>query len=275
VAKSLGVPRIQVVVPATHDTASAVAGLPVAMSTAAGSWAFVSLGTWAICGFESEEPRATLDVLEAGFGNEGGVDGTTLVVRNLVGLWILQECRTVWTREQDAALEWSAVRNASDAAEPFVTFIDIDDPRFGAVAADMTQLITAYCTETGQGAPVGMGPVARCVYESLVMKIRERVHDIEELSGTQLSTLHVVGGGVQNTQLCQWIADATGLSVVAGPVETTSVGNALMQLKAAGIVTTISQAREISNRSFDLASYQPRATRAWDVAYERYVAVIS
>lgn len=275
VAQSLGVPRIPVVVPATHDTASAVAGLPVAASTAPGSWAFVSLGTWAICGFESDTPRTTSDVREAGFGNEGGVDGSTLVVRNLTGLWILQECSTVWAREEGAALEWPRVLAASDEAEPFASFIDIDDPRFGSVAADMTQLIKDYCTGTGQRTPLGMGQVARCAYESLVMKIRQSVRDLERISGSQLTTLHIVGGGIQNTRLCQWIADATGLSVTAGPVETTSVGNALMQLKAAGMVSTIREAREISSRSFDLANYEPQATGLWDAAYERYAAVIS
>jgi rhamnulokinase len=274
VATALGVPRIPVIVPASHDTASAVAGLPVHSSSAAGSWAFVSLGTWVVCGFESPVPRTTPDVRAAGFGNEGGVDGNTIIVRNLVGLWIIQECRKVWEREF-GDVTWERVLDTSDVAAAFTHFIDIDDPRFGAVVPDMPQLIRDYCAETGQPVPGGMGEVARCAYESLVMKLRERVADMERISGTRLETLHVVGGGIQNTQLCQWIADATGMDVVAGPVETTSVGNALMQMWAAGVVGSLSEARDLSHRSFELTNYQPSNTATWDSAYESYAAVIN
>lgn len=273
-AAALGVPRIPVVVPASHDTASAVAGLPVHSTTPRGTWAFVSLGTWAICGFESPVPLTTPDVRRAGFGNEGGVDGHTIIVRNLVGLWIIQECRKVWER-QFGDISWDTVVEESDACVPFRSFIDIDNPRFGAVVSDMSQEIRDYCEETGQVVPNGIGEVARCAYESLVMKIRERVADMERMSGKRLETLHVVGGGIQNTRLCQWIADATGLEVVAGPVETTSVGNALMQMRAAGAVASLAEARDVSHRSFELATYRPDNTREWDSAYQIYSEVIA
>jgi len=274
VAAALGVPEIPVVLPASHDTASAVAGLPVRSSSADGSWAFISLGTWAVCGFESFTPLVTPDVREAGFGNEGGVAGTTIVVRNLVGLWIIQECRKVWQRELDD-LPWERVLAESDASPAFARFIDIDDPRFGGVVPDMPQEIRTYCAETGQVLPDSLGDVARCVYESLVMKLRERVADMARLSGEPLETLHVVGGGIQNEQLCQWIADATGLTVVAGPVETTSVGNALVQMRAAGVVETLADARNMSNSSFDLTHYTPSNVEAWDAAYAAYRGVVS
>lgn len=274
VAEALGVPRIPVVAPASHDTASAVAGLPVHSSTIAGSWAFVSLGTWAICGLESPAPITSPDVREAGFGNEGGVDGTSIIVRNLVGLWIIQECRKVWEREF-GDVSWDTIVEESDTCAAFNSFIDIDHPRFGAVVSDMTQEIREYCAETGQAVPNGIGEIARCAYESLVMKIRDRIADMERISGTRLETLHVVGGGIQNTRLCQWIADATGLEVVAGPVETTSVGNALMQMRAAGVVGSLVEARDVSHRSFELATYRAGNTKAWDAGYEKYSMVMT
>lgn len=274
VAEALGIPQIPVIIPATHDTASAVAGLPVSAATEPGSWAFVSLGTWAICGIEANAPCTTPDVREAGFGNEGGIDGSTIVVSNLVGLWIIQECRRVWQREQGSEIEWPDVLSAAESASAFTAFVDVDDPRFGSVVSDMPQLIRDYCMETGQWVPEGIGEVARCAYESLVMKIRQRVAHLERINRAKLRTLHVVGGGIQNTQLCQWIADATGLTVIAGPVETTSVGNALVQFTAAGVVNSMAEAREVSSTSFDLERYEPTGSAEWDAAYGNYVEVI-
>lgn len=276
VANDLGVPQYPIVLPATHDTASAVAGMPVVAD--AGTWAFVSLGTWAICGSEVATPLTDPHVRESGFGNEGGVEGRTMLVRNLVGLWIIQECRRAWQRDLGRDVPWSEIMAAVEALhrDKFAQcFIDVDDSRFGGVVADMPREITDYCHDTGQPIPETMGEIAACVYVSLVAKIAERMADIERLTGRRLAVIHSVGGGIQNERLCQWLADATDVTVIAGPIETTSVGNALMQFTANGVIASITQGRAIVRESFDLRTYHPVQTEEWRKVLTRYRSTTS
>jgi rhamnulokinase len=275
VAQSLAVPRLPVVLPATHDTASAVAGMPVAAGVVSPSWAFISLGTWAICGVELSEPVTDRQVREAGFGNEGGVEGTVMLARNLVGLWIIQECRKVWERDRGSPVSWSEVMESVGTVDPWRSFIDVDDPRFGAVVPDMTKEVAGYCAETGQPVPQTMGEIAACVYVSLVAKIQERLADIQRFTGVPLEVVHAVGGGIQNRTLCQWLADAAGVPVLAGPIETTSVGNALMQFKAAGVIESIAVGRDMVRKSFDVEAFEPSGADVWERVRTRYVAATS
>jgi sugar (pentulose or hexulose) kinase len=191
-------------------------------------------------------------------------------VRNLVGLWIIQECRTRWQKDMGREVPWSEIVTATNDADPLRCFIDVDDPRFGLVQPDMAATVQQYCRETGQTVPDGMGEIARCVYESLAMKFRSALLDLEQLTGTSIEVLHLVGGGIENQLLCQWTANAAGVPVVAGPTETTSVGNLIFQMKNAGMVGSVADGREYCRRSFDLDHYEPDGAPLWSAEYERY-----
>lgn len=273
IADELGLDPIKVVVPATHDTASAVSGIPVAPGFDPGAWAFISMGTWCICGVETAAPVITEEARLAGFGNEGCPEGKNMLVRNLVGLWIIQECRLRWQKAMHRQISWQEVVAATTAAEPFRSFVDVDDPRFGMVQPDMPATVQQYCRETDQPVPDSMGEIARCVFESLAMKFRGVLLDLERLTGVSIEVLHLVGGGIENKLLCAWTANAVGVPVVAGPTETTSVGNLIFQMKNAGVVSSVAEGRQYSRNSFDLKSYEPAGSSSWATEFVRYCDV--
>jgi rhamnulokinase len=264
VCEELGIPPLPVVAPATHDTASAVIGLPVA--DASKSWAFISAGTWSIAGVETPRPIVTDAAFESGYGNNAIADGRNMMVNYITGLWIIQQCRQRWTAEAGREISWDEIVRQSEDAGPSRAHIDVDDPAFTLPSADMPGAVIAYCRERGQHLERSIGAVARCAYESLVLKYRSNLELLEKVTGRRLELLHIVGGGVQNRTLCQWTADAMGIPVVAGPTETTSVGNLLMQLKWAKEISTLEQGREISLRSSEVARYQPGSRGVWDDA---------
>lgn len=270
ISEDLGVEPVNVVVPATHDTASAVAGIPVAAGTGAGAWAFISMGTWCICGVEAAAPVISAGARAAGFGNEGGVEGRSMLVRNIVGLWIIQECRERWQKDLNRKVEWGELVTETMKAPAFRSFIDVDDARFGMVQADMPGVVRDFCRETGQPVPESMGEVARCVYESLAMKFRHELATLETLTGQPLEVLHLVGGGIENKLLCEWTAHAAGIPAVAGPTETTSVGNLIFQMKNAGLISSVAEGRELCKNSFDLEYYEPTESAEWKNEYGRY-----
>ena len=270
ISRDVGVDPIKVVVPATHDTASAVSGIPVSADLTPGSWAFVSMGTWCICGVETTAPIISEDARLSGFGNEGCPEGKNMLVRNLVGLWIIQECRDRWQKDANSDISWSEIVGETAATTPFRSFVDVDDPRFGMVQADMPAVVQQYCRETGQPVPETIGDISRCVYESLAMKFRSVLLDLEHLTGTGISTLHLVGGGIENRLLCQWTANAVGIQVVAGPTETTSVGNLIFQMKNSGLIRSIAEGRQFCRNSFELEHYEPQQVTDWSAGFERF-----
>ena len=272
VCRELEIDPVQVVAPATHDTASAVAGIPVTAD--AGHWAFISMGTWCIGGIEPGELLINDDVFESGYGNQGGVEGRNMLVRLLTGLWIVQQCREKWVKDKGADIAWDEIVAACGSLDGGTPLIDVDDARFGEPHVDMPSVVADWCEATGQTRPGGMGEIARCVYASLVMKFRENMRTLHRLTGKPIDRLHLVGGGVQNRMLCQWTADAMGVPVVAGPTETTSVGNLLAQLLASGEISSVPEGREIAAASCNLEHYEPSNTAWWDDAFERYEKVV-
>lgn len=272
VRRELDAPPIAVIAPATHDTASAEAGIPV--RDAARSWAFLSLGTWGVIGRETPAPLLTDLVFESGWGNEGSAEGKSFLAVNVTGLWIAQQCRQRWIADRGGDLTWEEIVRASLAAPRMATFIDVDDPVFSPVHPDVPGLIQSYCSQRGLPQPESIGEIARCIYESLALKFRHRFAQLERLTGERIELIHLVGGGARNEPLCQWTADATGIPVVAGPTEATVAGNLVMQLKGLGDVGDCSQGRQIIALSSQTRRYSPGDTGLWDETYARFARFI-
>ena len=264
VAEDCGVGAMSVVAPASHDTGSAVAAVPAS----GGDWAFLSSGTWSLLGAETQQPFVTRTVLDRNFTNEGGVWGTTRLLKNICGMWLLEECRREWTR-QGTETSYGKLVAAAEETVAFRSVINVNDPRFVAPGG-MTQRIADHCVASGQPAPETLVQFARCIFESLALMYRLVVDDLEAITGRRAQTLHVVGGGSKNEVLCQYTADAVGVPVVAGPVEATAIGNVLLQAMAMGRISNGVEAREVVRRSFDPKIYKPRLrTSGWEEAAQR------
>lgn len=272
VCRELDVPPIPVVVCATHDTASAVAGVPVTRPDK--NWGFVSLGTWALAGIERPEPLVSPELVDLEFGNEGGVMGRSMLLKNINGLWVIQQCRSAWSFGQGGELSWNEISaRAAEASEMESLFI-CDDPRFQAVQSDMPAVVRDYCRETGQPVPEGLGEIACCVYRSLACRIAYCFGRALDVIGEKLDCLHVLGGGTKNAMLCQWIANAMGIPVIAGPTETTAVGNLIFQMLADGRIGSLSEGRAMCAASNDLLFYEPAEQAQWKGIMDRYRALV-
>lgn len=272
VAADTGLTGVEVVLPGTHDTASAVAAVP-AESTAGGRphWCYISSGTWSLMGVETPAPIVTDDVRRQNFTNEGGIGGTTRLLKNITGLWIVQECRRVWS-QAGHDYTWDELSRLAGAAPKLASFIDPDDPSFQA-PGDMPEAIRAYCRRTNQPVPADEGAVIRAALEGLALKCRHVLAALEGLVGGPLDTIHVVGGGTQNRQLSQFTAEACHRRVLAGPIEATALGNVVVQAIAAGSIGSIAQARDLIRRSFPLEVFEPRDPSSWDAAYAKFCAL--
>ncbi len=261
---------MKVVLPGTHDTASAVMAVPALAETVdRPNWCYISSGTWSLMGVESPGPVVNEDCRELNFTNEGGVGGTIRLLKNIAGLWLVQQCRASWLRT-GRELSWNDLTMAAGESAPLVSLIHPDDGRFVA-PDDMPREIQEFCRETGQTVPETHGAVIRCALESLALRYRMVLGWLEQLVDARLETIHIVGGGTQNRLLCQMTADACARPIVAGPIEATAIGNVMMQAVSQGAVGSIAEARQVIRGSFEMVEYEPSDTAIWDDAYERFV----
>jgi rhamnulokinase len=275
VAEEVGLSRpLTVIAPGTHDTASAVAAVPAVGKKpgAPPDWCYLSSGTWSLLGVEVPRPVITSETLKYNFTNEGGVAGTTRLLKNIMGLWLVQECRRTWARSGNDLSYDDLVARAA-AARPFTALIDPDDPSFLA-PGDMPTRIAAFCQKTCQSPPGDEGETIRCAFESLALKYRWTVERLESILGSPICSIHVVGGGARNALLCQFTADACGRPVHAGPVEATAAGNVLLQMMAWGRIGGLADARAVVARSFPMVAYEPRDTAAWTEAAARFSKLV-
>jgi rhamnulokinase len=265
----LGIARV--VAPATHDTGSAIVAIPAQQSD---GWGYISSGTWSLVGVELSQPVMTRESLAANYTNEGGVFGTTRYLKNVMGLWLLQECQHCWNRSGNA-IDYDTLLADVDAIPAFATLLDPDDPRFLA-PHDMPEAINAYLLEYGQAPLVTPAAFARCIMESLVLRYRQVFQQISLLSGAIIKQVHIVGGGARNVRLNQWLADALEMPVIAGPYEATARGNALMQLVGLNELHSLREVRVIAqNTSVQVYSPHGSARAAWDEAEQRLNAMTS
>jgi rhamnulokinase len=265
VATETGLQPVPVVAPASHDTGSAVAAVPASGE----SWAYISSGTWSLMGAELPAPLINEQVQRYNFTNEGGVGGTIRFLKNVMGLWLVQECRRVWERAGRSYTYADLIRLA-EAAPPFVSLVDPDDAGF-ILPASMPAALAESCRRTGQPEPAEPGAVIRCALESLALRYRWVLERLEELLGRRLDVIHVVGGGCQNALLCQFTAGACNRPVLAGPVEATAIGNVLVQAIGLRLLGSLAEARDVVRQSFEVVRYEPRNAADWQGPYERFL----
>ncbi len=267
VAERTGLHKVNVVAPPTHDTASAVAGVPTA-STGKANWAYLSSGTWSLMGVEVKKASLCARTQELNLTNEGGLDGTYRLLKNIMGLWLVQQCKRAFDA-RGRKFEYGQLAQMAAKAPALRSIVNPDDSRF-LNPPDMPKAIQEFCRETKQPVPKTEGELVRCAYESLALKYREVLRWLEELTGTPIEVIHIVGGGSQSRILNQFTADACQRPVVTGPVEATAMGNLLVQVRASGELSSLAEMRQVIRRSSDVAVFKPGKAAAWEDASARF-----
>ena len=271
IARECGVDEIPVIAVGGHDTASAVAAVPARDA----DFAYISSGTWSLLGAELPRPLCAEGVMNANYTNEGGVDGSIRLLKNIMGLWIIQECKREWDRRSDA-VDFAGLVELAMAAPAFKAIIDVDDPCFLA-PGDMPARIREYCRKTGQAVPEGRGEISRVIYEGLALKYRWAIERLErDMLGRPIKSLNIVGGGSKNALLNKFTAEAIRRPVIAGPSEGTVIGNLLMQAVALGEIEDIWALRRVVEASFPTETFTPETDgAAWDQAYAKYLKLFA
>jgi rhamnulokinase len=269
VAAEVGAKHLRVIAPAGHDTASAVVGVPAEESEPV----FLSSGTWSLIGRELSRPLISEKSFEATFSNEGGVFGTTRFLKNIAGMWLLQECKRAWDAGGNS-INYNELASQAEKSPPFTTFIDPDAADFQA-PANMPDAIAEFCRRTGQNAPKSFGAFTRAIFESLALKYRFVKESLARVAGKPIEKIYIVGGGCQNHLLNQFTADALNCKLVAGPVEAASIGNIVMQLYALGEIRSLAEGRSLVRRSLEANFFEPEHANAWDDAYARFQKILS
>ncbi|MDI9373587.1 MAG: rhamnulokinase [Verrucomicrobiota bacterium] len=270
VAERTGLRKINVVAPPTHDTAAAVAGVPTA-HTGKANWAYLSSGTWSLMGVEIQKASLSARTQALNLTNEGGLDGTYRLLKNIMGLWLVQQCKRAFDA-RGRKYDYGQLARMADRAPALRSIVNPDDARF-LNPPDMPKAIQAFCRETRQPAPRTEGELVRCAYESLALKYREVLGWLEELTGNRIEVIHIVGGGSQSAILNQFTADACQRPVVAGPVEATAMGNLLVQVRASGELATLAEMREVIRKSSKVAVFKPGPAAAWEDAATRFAGL--
>lgn len=252
----------------SHDTASAVAAVPAQPNT---NWAYLSSGTWSLIGLELDKPLINDETCKANYTNEGGVGGKIRFLKNIMGLWLVQQCRDEWIRI-GKEYSFSELVQLAEKAEPFFAFVDPNDLSF-QMPGNMPQRIIDFCRKTGQRVPETEGQIIRIALESLAMRYRRSIIELEEITGKKIDILHIVGGGCKNELLNQFTANASGRKIQTGPVEATALGNIVVQAMATGAVASLDDARKIIANSIELGITEPKDTEAWEKEYPRFLAI--
>jgi rhamnulokinase len=269
ICNELGANAVDVYAVAGHDTGSAVAAVP---AKAGENYAYLSCGTWSLFGIEADKPIVNAKSLQYNYTNEGGYGRKIRFLKNISGLWLMQECRRQWAKEGEN-MSFKDIDKLTVKSESLKRFINPDYAPF-AFPGNMPARIADYCIKTGQTAPQSKGDVSRCITESLALKYRYTLEELEIIKGSKIDVIHIIGGGVQDKLLCQYTANATKKTVVAGPIEATALGNIAAQLISCGEFSSIEQARIAIGNSFPLDIYEPQDVSAWDAAYERYLKIL-
>jgi rhamnulokinase len=262
-AKEAGLSGVELIASCSHDTGAAVAAVPATGE----NWAYLSSGTWSLMGVEWPEPIINDACRELNFTNEIGYGGSVRLLKNIIGLWLVQECRRHWAG-QGQEYDYATLTQLASKAPAFVSLINPAEQRFLS-PGDMPSRITGFCRETGQPVPEGPGPMVRCILESLALLYRRTLLQIEQLIGRRVERLHVVGGGSQNELLNQFTANALQIPVLAGPAEATAAGNVLIQAIALGHLASLEAARQVVRLSMGMRTVQPQAAGHWLQAFER------
>ncbi|MDR1666955.1 MAG: rhamnulokinase [Bacteroidales bacterium] len=268
VQRETGIGRIPVVAVGAHDTASAIAAVPAEGE----NWAYLSSGTWSLMGIETKKPLIDKETEKMNFTNEGGIEGTFRFLKNITGMWLLEQCRKEWASEKDYA--YGELVEMAKAEKPFTCFVDPDAPDF-MNPESMTTAIKGYCQRSNQSVPSSTGGVVRCIFESLALKYRYTLEQLQRVSPHPIEKLHVIGGGAKNAYLCQMTANAIRMPVVAGPAEGTAMGNLLVQAMALGYLKSLSDIRQVVRNSVETQDFYPQDAGEWDQAYLRYKNVIA
>jgi rhamnulokinase len=269
IANELNANEFDVFAVTGHDTAAAVVSVPARKGS---NYAYLSCGTWSLLGLELEKPIINNKSFEYNFTNEGGYGRKIRFLKNIIGLWLMQESKRQWEREGDN-ISFKDIDQLTVKAEPLKRFINPDFVEFSA-PGNMPKRIAEYCIKTGQTPPHNKGEFARCITESLALKYRMSIELLEEIKGSSIDVIHIIGGGVQDKMLCQFTANATKKVVIAGPIEATAIGNIAVQLIANGEFKNIDEARNAIKKSFPTDIYEPQDTNAWDYAYEKFLKII-
>ena len=269
ICEELGCEKVPVVAACGHDTASAVVATP----STTDDFVYISCGTWSLFGIESKDPILTAQAAELNFTNEGGYDGTIRFLKNIMGLWLIQESRRQWKREGDD-VGFDQLEKEALGAEPFKCFIDVDDPAF-ETAGNLPKRVVEFCKRTGQYVPQNRGEIMRCIYQSLAMKYKHTFNKLAEMSNKEYHRINILGGGIKDKLLCQMASDACNVQVLAGPSEATVMGNVAVVLAALGELDGLSDIRSAVSNSTKLKEYTPKDSESWEKAYDDFVKILN
>lgn len=267
ICEELGCDKVPVIAVCGHDTASAVAATP----SLSDDFVYISCGTWSLFGIENSNPILTAEAAEANFTNEGGFNDTVRFLKNIMGLWLIQESRRQWRRE-GTEVGFDVLEKEALESEPFKCFVDVDDPSF-ETAGNLPKRVKAYCEKTGQYVPQTRGEIMRCIYQSLAMKYKHTFNTLERLGNRKYNSINILGGGIKDKLLCQMTSDACNVNVLAGPTEATVMGNIAVVYYALGELKDFKDIRKTVSNSTDIKTYMPTGNDAWEKAYADYLKV--